>query len=163
MRRWTSLHESVRYSDLDQPAPGAWSVVASGYDRPQWYVDAAPFVIRGAVDRLLGGTGRHARPPGTPVLTTGDKAGFWEVAEADHDQHLLVLEAAVRAPGRVVLRTSVEALGPRRCRVSQSISFTPDGLLGRAYLLADLPSRETVAELAHRRLLRDLQSPDGAH
>lgn len=160
MRRWTSLHESVRYTDLDQPAPEAWSVVASGYDRPQWYVDAAPFVVRGAVDRLLGGAGRHARPPGTPVLTAGDRAGFWEVTEADHDQHRLVLEAAVRAPGRVVLSTTVEALGPTRCRVSQTISFTPNGLFGQVYLLADLPSRETVAELAHRRLLRDLQSPD---
>lgn len=162
MHRWTSLHESVRYTDLDQPAPGVWSVVASGYDRPQWYVDAAPFVIRGAIDRLLGGAGRQARPPGTPVLTAGDRAGFWEVTEADHDRHLLVLEAAVRAPGRVVLRTSVEPLGTRRCRLTQRISFTPDGLLGRAYLMADLPSRETVAELAHRRLLRDLKASDGA-
>lgn len=133
-------------------------MVASGYDRPQWYVDAVPFVFRGAVDRLVGGQGRRWAPPGTPVLTTGDTAGFWRVIEADHDARRLVLEADVRSPGRVVLRTSVSPLGRARCRLAQSVELVPTGWLGRVYLLADLPARESVIELTHRRLLADLRA-----
>ena len=95
----------------------------------------------------LGGEGRRWRPPGTPVLTTGDTVGFWRVLEADHDARRLVLEADVRAPGRVVLTTAVEPLGETRCRLTQRTEFTPSGLLGRGYLVADLPAREVVAEL----------------
>ncbi|MBB6628374.1 DUF2867 domain-containing protein [Nocardioides sp. KIGAM211] len=157
MRRRTSLHSSGRRSDVDLAADRAWPVVASGQDRPQWYVDAAPFVFRGAVDRLVGGEGRRWRPPGTPVLSTGDTAGFWRVVEADHGARRLVLEADLRSPGSVLLHTEVTPLGETRCRVTQRVSFAPRGLLGTAYLLADLPAREAVIELVHRRLLTDLE------
>lgn len=156
MRRRTSLHTSERGSDLALPAQHAWRIVASGHDRSQWYVDSAPFVVRGAADRLVGGEGRRWRPPGTPVLSAGDTAGFWRVAEADHDARRLVLEADIRAPGAVVLRTEVKALGDGRCRLVQSVAFSPTGMLGAAYLLADLPAREIVIELVHRRLCADL-------
>jgi hypothetical protein len=158
MRRRTSLHSSARRADLDLRAPDTWRVVASGHDHPQWYVDSGPFVVRGALDRAVGGDGRRWRPPGTPVLSSGDTVGFWRVLEADHDAHRLVLEAAVRAPGRVVLTTSVEPLGETRCRLTQTTEFTPSGWLGRGYLLADLPAREVVAELTYRRLLADLRA-----
>jgi len=157
MRRRTSLHTSGRRTDLDLPASDVWRIVASGRERPQWYVDAAPFVVRGALDQALGGKGRRWRPPGTPVLSTGDTAGFWRVLEADHDELRLVLEAEVRAPGRVTLRTGVEPLGETRCRLSQVVELEPRGWLGRGYLLADLPARELVVELAHRRLLADVR------
>ncbi len=133
-----------------------WRVVANGRDRPQWYVDAAPLVFRGALDVALGGDGRRWPAPGAPVLSTGDRAGFWEVEEADHDARRLVLRAVVRAPGEVRLTTAVAPLGDGSCRLTQRITFTPSGLLGRAYLLADLPAREAVAELVHRRLLADV-------
>ncbi len=158
MRRRTTLHTSGRRTELDIPASAAWRIVASGRDRPQWYVDAGPFVLRGAVDRLAGGEGRRWRPPGTPVLSTGDTAGFWRVLEADHDAHRLVLEADVRAPGRVLLRTTVEPLGETRCRLSQLVRLEPHGWLGRGYLAADLPAREVLVELTHRRLLADVRA-----
>ena len=152
-----TLRTSRRTSDLALPADRAWAVVASGRRAPQWYVDAAPFLFRGAVDRLLGGRGRAWAPPGTPLLATGDTAGFWRVREAGRAGRLrLVLEAAVRAPGRVLLCSEVEALTGSGSRLHQAASFEPDGLLGHAYLLADLPAREAVLELTHRRLLSDL-------
>ena len=157
MRRRPGLHVSTRTSEVGVAAASAWRVVASGHDRPQWYVDAGPFVVRGGIDRALGGEGRRWRPPGTPVLTTGDRAGFWLVERADHDERRLVLRAAVRAPGVVLLDVAVASLGEERCRVSTRISFTPAGVLGRVYLVTDLPARELVTELAHRRLLDDVR------
>lgn len=154
-----ALRASRRTSDLLLPAEQVWAVVASGRRGPQWYVDAAPFVLRGALDRLAGGRGRAWEPPGTPLLAPGDTAGFWRVREAtpEGDRRRLLLEAAVRAPGRVLLRTEVEALTGSHSRIRQEVAFEPDGLLGHAYLLADLPAREAVLALTHRRLLADLR------
>lgn len=157
MRRRPGLSGTSRSSDLAVSASAAWRVVANGHDRPQWYVDAAPFVARGALDSLLGGAGRPWRPPGTPVLETGDRAGFWEVEEADHAARRLVLRAAVRAPGEVVLETLVARLGDDTSMLVQRVSFTPAGLLGRAYLVADLPAREVLLELVHRRVVADVR------
>ena len=72
----------------------------------------------------------------------------------------MALEAAVRAPGRVTLTTTVTAEGPGT-RLDQRVTFRPDGLLGGAYLLADLPAREAVIALVHRRLRQDLTRTAG--
>ena len=156
MRRRSTWQETRRSSTLDLTVDRVWPVVASGFARSQWYVDAAPFVLRGALDRLLGGEGRRWAPPGTHLLSTGDTAGFWRVTRADHDEHVLELTAAVRAPGRVVLTTSVDTHGECGSLLRQCVAFRPSGLAGHAYLVADLPARETVLELTHRRLLADL-------
>lgn len=161
MRRRSTWQETHRASILDLPVDRVWPVVASGFARSQWYVDAAPFVLRGAIDRLLGGGGRRWPPPGTHLLSTGDTAGFWRVTRADHDEHVLELTAAVRAPGRVVLTTAVDARGADGSLLQQTVAFRPSGLVGQAYLVADLPARETVLELTHRRLLADLGRAGG--
>jgi hypothetical protein len=148
------LHRSTRRSAVDRGADAAWAVVARAGLGPHWYVDAAPFVVRGALDRALGGAGRRWPVPEAAVLDAGDTAGFWRVTRA-HGR-TLELVADVRAPGRVTLETSVEPDGPARCRVRQTLTFEPDGLAGQLYMLADLPARELVAELAHRRLLAEI-------
>ena len=163
MERRTSWGSTTRASRVRLDAEHAWALVASARTGPQWYVDAAPFVFRGAVDRLTLGRGRRWPVPDRPVLRPGDTAGFWRVLEAGPvedgpvgDGHHLLLEAAVRAPGTVRLSTLVTPEGPHCCRVAQTVTFTPAGLLGRAYLLTDVPARETLMELVHRRVLRDL-------
>ncbi len=155
MRRRSTLHTTSRETTLPVRASEAWLVVASGAHGRQWYVDAVPFLVRGAIDRLVGGQGRRWPVPGTPLLTTGGSAGFWEITSADHDARRLVLTARVRTPGTVVLTTEVEPRGDG-CRLTQSVSLHPSGALGYAYLLADLGAREVVLELAHRRLVADV-------
>ena len=158
MHRRTDLRSSTRSSDVDLPVDAVWRVAASGLPGRRWYVDAAPLVVRGGVDRLVGGAGRRWAPPGTPVLATGDRAGFWLVTGVGHrgSRRRLVLEAQVRAPGTVRLTTEAEGLPDGRTRLVQTISFAPRGFLGAAYLLGDVPAREAVIELTHRRLLDDL-------
>ncbi|WP_134740249.1 DUF2867 domain-containing protein [Nocardioides sp. 503] len=158
MRRHRTLTTTSRDSALPVDPDRAWAVVASGRPGPRWYVDAAPFVVRGGIDRLVGGAGRRWPPPGTPLLATGDRAGFWRVTEADHERRRLVLVADVRAPGTVTLTTEVTD-----GRLRQTVALEPHGLLGAVYLVADLGARETVSELAHRRLLREIgQTPTQA-
>lgn len=148
------IHRSSRTSTIERDADAVWSVVVRAGRGPHWYVDALPFVFRGAVDRAVGGEGRRWPVPAAEVLAAGDTAGFWRVLRAD--RRVLELEAAVRGPGRVVLETTVDPDGPDRCRVRQQVTFEPDGLVGQLFMLADLPAREVVIELTHRRLLTEI-------
>lgn len=164
--RLTSSH---RRSTVDLAPSAAWSVVASGEDRPQWYVDSAPLVFRAGIDRLAGGTGADAPPPGRALLRVGDDAGFWTVtAAAPADARSagsppvagrLELVARVRAPGRVTLAVDVTpGARPGTTELRTTVHLAPRGLVGAAYLLVDLPARETVTELVHRRLVRDVRA-----
>jgi hypothetical protein len=150
-RSWT---RSTRSSGLDRDAEEVWSAVAAAGPGPHWYVDALPLVLRGALDRAVGGQGRRWPVPDARLLRTGDKAGFWRVAKAGRLS--LELVADVRSPGRVSLMTSVLPRGASRCVLQQSVAFEAGGLLGLVYLLADLPARELVMELVHRRVLADV-------
>ena len=150
------MTSSSRTSTVDLPAEDVRAVVASGRRGPQWYADALPLVARGGIDRLLGGEGRRWPAPDRELLETGDRVAFWTVTRSTADE--LVLRAEVRAPGEVVLTTRLVALDAWHTHVEQTVVFHPSGLLGAAYLLADLPAREAVVELVHRRLLRDLSS-----
>lgn len=163
MQRRRSLHTSRRASVVALAPDTAWDLVASGEDTRQWYADAAPFVFRGALDRLLLGPGRRVRPPGRTRLRAGDRVGFWTVVVADHADRRLLLEARVRAPGTVTLEAEVDPDGlAGGSRVTLTIAFRPRGLVGRAYLVADLPAREVVTELAMLDLLTVLRkSGDG--
>ena len=150
------LRSSSRSTLVDHGPDQVWAVVACGRPGRRWYVDSAPLVVRSTLDRLVGGAGHRWPAPDRELLRAGDEVGFWRVTVADLRR--LVLEADVRAPGTVTLTTSVTA-EDSGTRLTQEVRFKPDGLLGQAYLLVDLPAREAVIELVHRRLLQDLTAP----
>ena len=151
--RQRSLRCSSRATLVQRPAAHVREIVANGRAGAHWYLDAAPLVFRAGVDRLLGGDGRRWPSPDRDLLRAGDRVGFWEVRRSTADE--LVLVALVRAPGEVVLTVGLEPVG-ETTRLTLTVCFAPSGPLGWAYVLADLPAREAVVELVHRRLLRDL-------
>lgn len=159
MRLPPTLHASTRSTSIDRPADEVWAAAASARGDAEgrsWYVDNLPFAFRGGLDRLALGRGRRWPLPERDLLEVDDRAGFWEVVEADHAERRLAMTAAVRAPGTVLMEVSAAALGPRSCVLTLAISFAPRGVLGVAYLVADLPAREVVIELTHRRLLEQV-------
>ncbi len=161
MRSFPTLHRSTRSSALDHPAEQVWAAAAAG--RPDahgesWYVDNAAFAFRGGLDRLTLGRGRRWPLPGHDLLGVGDRAGFWEVLEADHDLRRLSMTARVRAPGTVLMEISAAETGESSCVLDLAISFAPRGALGTAYVVTDLPAREVVIELTHRRLLEQVSA-----
>ena len=161
MRRRSRLLTSARSTRLGVPADAAWDTLVSARAGRHWYADAPPLLLRQALDRLVGGP--PAAPlPGHPDLTGGDRAGLWRVAEADPVCRRLVLEAQVRAPGLVVLTTTVLSTPGTGCEVRQAVSFAPAGLLGVAYLVADLPVRELLAEWLHRLAVADVRAATAA-
>ncbi len=165
MRAFPTLQRSGRSTTLDRPAADVWAAVASARaddDGDVWYVDAPGFVVRGAIDRLTLGQGRRWPLPDRDLLRTGDRAGFWEVREVDHDVRRMSMEASVRAPGTVRMEVSVADAGADWSVVTMAISFAPRGLLGWTYLLTDLAAREVLVELTQRALLADVAAATGA-
>lgn len=165
------LHHSERHAAIDHPADEVWGVLAAAETttaEQRWYVGAVPLVLRERLDRVadvLLGPVVDRQPavrtvPEGPLLHDGDPAGFWTVTGADHTAHRLRLQARVHAPGDVRLTSW---LRPRTggCHLYLRITFVPRGLLGAAYLAADLPAREVVAELTTRRLVADVESALG--
>lgn len=160
MRRRSTPTTTARATRLECSADQAWAVVACGRRGPRWYVDAAPLLVRGAIDRLLPGATPESPLPDRDLLEVGDGAGFWQVTGADVTARRLELTARVRAPGTVVITTLVEPAGDggaAGCWLCQEVRLTPRGLAGLAYLVADLPAREVVMELTHRRLVHDVR------
>jgi hypothetical protein len=157
VERRTQLHRSTRSSTLDVDPDSAWRVVAGAGPGEHWYVDAAPLAVRGLLDRLVGGRGRRWPVPDRPRLEKGDTAGFWRVRRAAARKRILSLEADVVSPGTVRLEVLVRALDDGGSVVTTSVRFEPGGLLGQLYMLVDLPARETVVELVHRRLLSEIR------
>ncbi len=146
------LTTSTRSSDLPVPPDVAWSALTRGGSGPHWYA-GGPFTLRAVLDGLVGGE-RPVHPPDRS-LETGDRAYFWEVTRAD--PHVLELRARVRAPGTVTLRSTVTGTGAR-CRLTQTTRFVPSGVLGAGYLLVDLPGREALLALVHRRTREEIRS-----
>jgi hypothetical protein len=160
MRRRSSLLTSARSTRLGVSPDAAWGALVSTRAGRHWYADAPPLVLRQSLDRLVGGP--PAAPlPHHPELATGDRAGLWWVAEADAVCRRLVLEARVRAPGVVVLTTTVLSTPRSGCEVRQAVSFAPAGVVGMAYLISDLPVRELAAEWVHRQALADVRTATG--
>ena len=166
MRRRSTATTSSRATRLECAADQAWAVAASGRRGPRWYVDAPPLLVRGAIDRLLPGARPQSPLPDRDLLEVGDGAGFWKVTGADPVTRRLELTAQVRAPGTVVITTVVEPDGApgtaepvdtEACWLRQEVRLSPRGLAGLAYLVVDLPARELVIELTHRRLVADVR------
>lgn len=159
MRRSRTLHTSRRSAVVALDPGRTWDVVASGETGPQWYVDAAPLVVRRWIDRLALGPALRREPPGRRHLATGDEVGFWKVTQADRAGRHLVLVAQVRSPGRVTLDLRARP-HPEGTEVDLAVTLSPRGLVGRAYELVDLPAREAVSEMLMLHLLTILRRQD---
>ncbi len=102
-----------------------------GADRG-WYFATWAWVLRGLMDRLVGGTGlrRGRRHPNE--LRVGDAVDFWRV-EALETGKLLRLKAEMKLPGRAWLQFEAREINDGTSELEQTVAFIPKGLLGLSY------------------------------
>ncbi|MFC7337034.1 SDR family oxidoreductase [Haloferula chungangensis] len=103
--------------------------------------------IRGALDRIFGGTGirRGRRHPSE--LRPGDPLDFWRVIVADRKAGRLMLYAEMKLPGEAWLEFRIED-----DQLKQTATFRPQGIFGRLYWFAVLPFHWLLFPLMARRL-----------
>lgn len=116
--------------DREQVLDAIWSIGGrNGWPSMRW-----AWKIRGALDRLAGGTGLRRGRRHPSELRPGDPLDFWRVLVADRESGRLMLYAEMKLPGEAWLEFSIND-GELR----QSATFRPQGLFGRIYWFSVLP------------------------
>ncbi len=99
-----------------------------------WYYLNKLWVIRGFLDRLIGGVGLRRGRRSATDLKPGDALDFWRVILVDKNEHHLLLYAEMKLPGEAWLEWHIHD-----GYLIQTATFRPKGLLGRAYWFALVP------------------------
>jgi hypothetical protein len=144
--------------------PGALfrEVCALGGDRG-WLVGNSLWVLRGWLDRIVGGVGMRRGRRHPTDLRVGDVIDFWRV-EAIEPARLLRLRAEMRLPGDAWLEWSIAPEPDRNETLFvQRALFRPRGLLGRAYWYAVSPFHGFIfgplaSRIVERAVRADLQA-----
>lgn len=105
----------------------------AGWPAAEWL-----WVIRGAMDRLVGGPGMRRGRRHPVELRVGDVVDFWRV-EAVEESRLLRLRAEMRLPGDAWLSWEITDAPGGGSMVVQTATFHPRGLWGRAYWYSVAP------------------------
>jgi uncharacterized protein YbjT (DUF2867 family) len=109
------------------------------------------WLIRGAMDRVVGGVGLRRGRRHPDRLRVGDPLDFWRV-EALEPGRLLRLRAEMRLPGEAWLEWAVTPTATGS-HLEQRALFHPRGLYGRAYWLAVSPFHRVIFRPMARRLV----------
>ena len=124
-----------------------------------WLVGNLLWMVRGAIDRLVGGPGLRRGRRHPTELAVGDEVDCWRV-ETLAPGRLVRLRAEMRLPGDAWLEWEIVPTGGR-ARLVQRARFRPRGLLGRAYWYAVAPFHALVFGRLARRLAADAEAhPD---
>jgi uncharacterized protein YbjT (DUF2867 family) len=110
--------------------------------RTGWYYANGFWRLRGLMDKLVGGVGLRRGRRDPVRLAVGDTLDFWRVQAFEQD-HLLLLEAEMKAPGRVWLQFEVDG-DPSGSTLYQTAIFDPHGLAGLAYWYALYPIHHLI-------------------
>jgi uncharacterized protein YbjT (DUF2867 family) len=140
----TDLRGAELVSEQDElvaaPPEALWEIISTIGGDNGWYNVPGIWALRGGIDRLFGGPGaRRGRPE---RLEPGARLDWW-IVEAVEEGRSLTLRAETRMPGtaRLEMRAEPAAAGSRYV---QRVTFTPRGLVGRAYWYAELPAHDFV-------------------
>ena len=111
------------------PAKRVFRVVSGLGGAEGWLYADWLWVLRGAIDRLLGGPGLRGR---VGRLQVGEVVDFYRV-EALEEPRALLLKAELKAPGQGWMEWRVEGKPDGTAVLSQTGFFAPRGLPGFAY------------------------------
>jgi hypothetical protein len=127
-----SLYRDVREITVAASPEALWHVIEGIGGENGWYSFPPAWVVRGWLDRLVGGVGLRRGRRDRQHLRVGDSLDFWRVEEIEPGR-LLRLRAEMRIPGLAWLELSAERQDAHRTVFRQRALFHPQGLLGHAY------------------------------
>ncbi|MEZ4885176.1 MAG: SDR family oxidoreductase [Chitinophagales bacterium] len=105
-----------------------------------WYAYNPLWMLRGYLDKLVGGVGLRRGRRDATELTEGDALDFWRVLVADKPKKRLLLFAEMKVPGEAWLEFTIEENGDKQQNIlHQKATFRPKGLLGRLYWYSVYP------------------------
>jgi uncharacterized protein YbjT (DUF2867 family) len=137
-----SVYRDERELTFDTPVDDVWRAIEGIGGERGWYSLPFAWMVRGVLDRMVGGVGLRRGRRDPHRLWIGDAVDFWRV-EAIERRHLLRLRAEMRLPGEAWLEFSItEDHGVTT--LHQKALFIPRGLAGHAYWHAISPFHNAV-------------------
>ncbi len=106
--------------------------------------------LRGFLDSLVGGVGLRRGRRHPEDLRPGETVDFWRVSHLEPGREL-VLHAEMKLPGEAWLAWRADPID-RGTRLTQTATFVPRGLLGRAYWYALVPFHALIFGTMARRI-----------
>ncbi|MBN2033804.1 MAG: SDR family oxidoreductase [Deltaproteobacteria bacterium] len=143
---------------LDATPQEVWNPISRIGGKTGWYSAKALWYIRGAIDRLVGGTGirRGRRDP--VRLYAGDAVDFFRVLEVDEPHHLHLL-AEMKFPGEASLEFRLYPMEGGRTELQQLSRYVPKGLSGILYWYILYPFHEWVYQGMLKGIARAVGKP----
>lgn len=140
-----TVFRDARSVPIGAPAAAVFRAVCRVGGGHGWYAADWLWVLRGWMDRMVGGPGlrRGRRDPET--VGYGEALDFWRVTGIEQDRRL-ALRAEMKLPGEALLEFLIEPdeSTPQRCTLQQVALFQPRGLLGLMYWYAVVPLHHVV-------------------
>lgn len=138
-----TVFRDARAITIQAPAAAVFRAVCRVGGGHGWYAADWLWVLRGWMDRLVGGPGlrRGRRDPET--VSYGEALDFWRVTGIEQDRRL-ALRAEMKLPGEAMLEFLVEPNSATHCTLRQVALFQPRGLLGLLYWYAVVPLHHIV-------------------
>jgi hypothetical protein len=138
------------------PAEVYQTFVRLGGKRGWLYMNWA-WVLRGFIDRAIGGVGLRRGRRAPDDLRVGEALDFWRV-EALQPGHLLRLRAEMKVPGKAWLQFQVTPRGAGQSLLSQTAFFAPKGLFGWLYWYGLYPLHGLIFSGLIERIARSASS-----
>jgi uncharacterized protein YbjT (DUF2867 family) len=135
-----------------------WDPISKIGDQKGWYFADFLWIIRGILDRMVGGVGLRRGRRHPTELRVGDALDFFRVLDAD-PPHRLQLLAEMRLPGEATLEFRVHRLEGHRTELQQLSRFVPKGLFGLLYWYMFYPFHQWVFKGMLKGIARAVMQP----
>lgn len=128
---------------LEAKPEEVWKPIERIGGKKGWYAANYLWVLRGILDRFVGGIGlkRGRRHP--TQLNTGDVVDFFRVLKAEPPRHLQLF-AEMKFPGEATLEFRIHPITPGRTELQQHSRYLPKGLAGLLYWYVMYPFHQWV-------------------
>lgn len=165
-----TILRDVRRMHCDAPPGRLYDAVTSLGGTRGYHTPRSLWVLRGGIDKLVGGIGlgRGRRHP--EQLAVGEPVDFWRVEAlerpgggtagdrgVDGDAGLLRLRAEMKVPGEAWLEFRIRSDGEGGSVLEQQARFHPRGLWGRVYWYGLAPVHGFMFPRMARRIARDAE------
>ena len=120
-----------------------WKPISKIGDRNGWYFADFLWIIRGVLDRMVGGVGLRRGRRHPTELRSGDALDFFRVLDTE-PPHRLQLLSEMRFPGEATLEFRVHRLEDGRTELQQLSRYVPRGLAGLLYWYALYPFHQLI-------------------
>jgi uncharacterized protein YbjT (DUF2867 family) len=128
---------------LDASPEEVWKPIGRIGGGTGWYSAEALWVLRGAIDRLAGGSGLRRGRRDPVRLYAGDAVDFFRVLEVEEPRHLHLL-AEMKFPGEASLEFRLHSMEDGRTELQQLSRYVPKGLSGLLYWYILYPFHQWV-------------------